>query len=138
MRRNKRESLKLSSNGGGPNAPQIPARLAPFVLKPALLPGEREAEYLALVDAVSAAFLPTDAIEWLWVKDIVDYTWQAQRLRRLKADLIQRGADEALVSAAQAAPRRSEAVSRPANEWDEHIIKWGGHRPSVEPASEDE
>src|SRR5215210_908638 len=98
MRRSKRRSLKLGSNGGGANAPPIPARLAPFLLKPALLPGERQAEYLALVQAISAAFEPSDAVEWLWLKDVVDYTWQAQRLRRLKADLVQRGVDAVLTN----------------------------------------
>src|SRR3954466_13127098 len=78
MRRGKRGPLKLGSKGGEPNAPPIPARLAPFLLKPALLPGEREAEYLALVQAISAAFEPSDAVEWLWVKDVVDCAWQAE------------------------------------------------------------
>src|SRR3954468_10686840 len=78
MRQGKRGPLKVGSKGGGANAPPIPARLAPFLLEPALLPGEREAEYLALVHAISAAFEPCDAVEWLWVKDVVDYTWQAE------------------------------------------------------------
>jgi hypothetical protein len=32
---------------------------------------------------------PQDVIEWLWVKDVVDLSWEILRLRRLKIDLIE-------------------------------------------------
>src|SRR3954447_4328701 len=131
MRQGKRRPLKLGSKGGGANAPPIPARLAPFLLKPALLPGEREAEYLALVQAISAAFEPSDAVEWLWVKDVVDYTWQAQRLRRLKADPIRRGADTVLTNispsrAERARDAAAEARLRDADEAPDEVLKQYG------------
>src|ERR1019366_1348925 len=31
-----------------------------------------------------AAIRPTDAIEWIWLKDLVDLIWEARRLRRVK------------------------------------------------------
>jgi len=32
---------------------------------------------------------PQDVIEWLWVKDVVDLSWEILRLRRLKIDLVE-------------------------------------------------
>src|SRR5262245_29705237 len=32
---------------------------------------------------------PQDIIEWLWVKDVVDLSWEILRLRRLKIDLVE-------------------------------------------------
>jgi hypothetical protein len=32
---------------------------------------------------------PQDVIEWLWIKDLVDLSWEILRLRRLKRDLVE-------------------------------------------------
>ena len=32
---------------------------------------------------------PQDVIEWLWIKDVVDLSWEILRLRRLKIDLVE-------------------------------------------------
>jgi hypothetical protein len=32
---------------------------------------------------------PQDVIEWLWVKDVVDLSWEILRFRRLKIDLVE-------------------------------------------------
>jgi len=32
---------------------------------------------------------PQDVIEWLWLKDVVDLSWEILRLRRLKIDLVE-------------------------------------------------
>jgi hypothetical protein len=37
---------------------------------------------------VTAAVEPADVIEEFWVRDVVDLTWEALRLRRLKAELL--------------------------------------------------
>ena len=52
---------------------------------PQLLTGESEAAYRALFWELHAAVAPKDAIEELWVHDIVELVWENLRLRRLKA-----------------------------------------------------
>jgi hypothetical protein len=32
---------------------------------------------------------PQDIIEWLWIKDVVDISWEIWRLRRLKIELVE-------------------------------------------------
>src|SRR5437667_8695140 len=32
---------------------------------------------------------PQDVIEWFWIKDVVELSWEILRLRRLKIDLIE-------------------------------------------------
>jgi hypothetical protein len=51
---------------------------------PQLLKGESEPAYRALFWEVHAAVAPKDAIEELWVHDIVELVWENLRLRRLK------------------------------------------------------
>lgn len=53
-----------------------------------LLPGEVAADYDRLRAHVSAAVRPTDALEEIWLRDIVDLTWDVVRWRRLKDSLI--------------------------------------------------
>jgi hypothetical protein len=67
-----------------------------FVQRP-LIQGESEEEYDDLLARVTAAVRPTDVIEAMWVKDIVDLVWESQRLRRLKASLLMVARKEALL-----------------------------------------
>lgn len=55
---------------------------------PALLTGESEEEYRALLDRVSQSVAPRDAIEAIYVRTAVDYLWEVQRYRRAIAHLI--------------------------------------------------
>jgi hypothetical protein len=56
----------------------------------------RSAEYDELLARVSAAVNPADILEDIWVRDIVDLTWEAWRYRRLKAALMAISAHKAL------------------------------------------
>ncbi len=71
---------------------QGPAEQTPtkwnFFGPPPLLEGEDSAAYDGLLARVSGAVEPTDIIEEIWIRDIVDLEWEVQRLRRLKAQLI--------------------------------------------------
>src|SRR5271166_5793861 len=60
------------------------AKIAPAPL----LPGEQEADYLALVVRIVAVAQPRDAIEELLTRDVIDLSWEILRLRRLKAGLL--------------------------------------------------
>jgi hypothetical protein len=70
-------------------------RSASFGPRP-LINGENSAEYDALLTRVSAAVHPADILEDIWVRDIVDLTWEAWRYRRLKAELMAINAHKAL------------------------------------------
>jgi hypothetical protein len=61
-----------------------------------LIQGEDEADYDDLLSKVTTAVAPTDVIEAMWVKDIVDLMWESQRLRRLKASLLMVARDKAI------------------------------------------
>jgi hypothetical protein len=60
-----------------------------YLGRPVLLEGEDEATYDRLLAKVTAAVRPADIIEEFWVRDVVDLMWEALRLRRLKANLLQ-------------------------------------------------
>jgi hypothetical protein len=68
---------------------------APFG-PPPLIDGENSAEYEELLARVSATVKPTDILEEIWVRDVVDLVWEAWRLRRLKAALMMANAHKGL------------------------------------------
>lgn len=55
---------------------------------PALLDGEDSAAYDELLARVSGAVNPSDILEEIWVRDVVDLNWEILRLRRLKSQLL--------------------------------------------------
>jgi hypothetical protein len=55
---------------------------------PPLLEGEDSAAYDALFIRISTAVKPTDALEDIWVRDVVDLQWDLLRWRRLKVNLM--------------------------------------------------
>jgi hypothetical protein len=68
----------------------LPDRSRPLVLfgPPPLLEGEDAAAYDELLTQVSTDVKPTGTLEDIWVRDIVDLTWEMLRLRRLKVSLM--------------------------------------------------
>ena len=61
----------------------VALQLLPFG-PPPLLEGEDATAYDDLLARVSTAVKPTNIIEDIWVREVVDLTWEALRLRRLK------------------------------------------------------
>jgi hypothetical protein len=57
---------------------------------PPLLSTEDPKVYADLLSQVARAARPRHMLEWIWVRDFVDLTWEAQRLRRYKVMLIER------------------------------------------------
>lgn len=53
-----------------------------------LIDGENPADYEAFHDACLSAIKPKDAIEQIWLRDFIDYSWESLRLRRMKVALI--------------------------------------------------
>jgi hypothetical protein len=72
---------------------QIPADIEELWGEPALLSFEDPEIYRKLLLKILADVKPTDAIEWMWLKDIADHSWEIRRLRRLKVHLIERRHD---------------------------------------------
>jgi len=54
---------------------------------PPLLRGEDDSAYYTLMDNFAKLVEPKDLMEWWWVKDMTDHTWEIRRLRRLKVVL---------------------------------------------------
>lgn len=67
-----------------------------FFGPPPLLEGEDPAAYGELLARVSGAVGPSDILEEIWVRDVVDLVWEALRLRRLKSGLIDSSIHEGL------------------------------------------
>jgi hypothetical protein len=66
-----------------------------FAVAPApLLPGEEGSDYKTLAARIVGAAAPRDAIEDFLVRDVVDLTWEALRLRRLKAGILKASMSE--------------------------------------------
>jgi hypothetical protein len=69
---------------------QIPAAVAELWGKPPVLPHEDPEVYNKLWLEIAKSIGPTDFIEWLWIKDILDLSWEIRRLRGFKAGLVQK------------------------------------------------
>jgi len=62
-----------------------PAELLGLWENAPLLATEDLEHYQQLLDVLAREVVPSDLIEWLWIKDIADLTWEVIRLRRFKA-----------------------------------------------------
>ena len=56
-----------------------------------LLEGEDRAAYIGLLEEVRRQVVPKDAIEKIYVRDVVDLTWELMRSRRIKVALLHKG-----------------------------------------------
>src|SRR3954452_12204679 len=55
---------------------------------PILLEGEDPAQYKALADHFRGYIEPRDFLEFMWVHEIINYTWESVRYRRAKTSLL--------------------------------------------------
>jgi hypothetical protein len=60
----------------------------PFFGPAPLLAGENAADYDEFLEQVVATVKPTGILEQIWARDFVYHEWEAGRLRRLKATLV--------------------------------------------------
>jgi hypothetical protein len=81
----------LTIPSGGPHQ-----QTAAFAGPPPLIAGERSAGYDELLARVCETLQPSDVLEQIWTRDIVDLAWEVFRLRRLKADLMSAAAWEGM------------------------------------------
>jgi hypothetical protein len=62
--------------------------IADLLGPPPVILGEDARKFEELQARITAAVKPQEAIEEIWVRDVVDLTWEVLRLRRLKASLL--------------------------------------------------
>jgi hypothetical protein len=76
--------------------------------KPLLLEGEDPEAYDRLFLAIDQSVQPADALEEIWVRDLVDATWEVERLRGAKSSLLRanayKGLEELLKPLVEAGP----------------------------------
>jgi hypothetical protein len=74
----------------------IPPDVQALFGDPPLLRGEDDGLYHTLMERFAKLIEPKDMIEWWWVKDMTDHSWEIRRLRRFKVLFleIQRDLDE--------------------------------------------
>jgi hypothetical protein len=70
---------------------KLPASVRLLCGNPPVLSSEKRRDYESVFCYIADCVKPTDFIEWLWLKDIVDHTWEIRRLRRFKNQLIEIG-----------------------------------------------
>jgi hypothetical protein len=80
---NKSEKLIVRYPGSVP--PDIQALFG----DPPLLSTEDPHLYWEMLDRFAGSVEPRNVIEWLWIKDIVDLSWEIARLRRYRALLLE-------------------------------------------------
>jgi hypothetical protein len=72
----------------------VPAEVQALFGDPPLLRGEDDALYYTLMDHFTKLVEPMDIIEWCWVKDMTDHTWEIRRLRRFKVLFVELQRDQ--------------------------------------------
>jgi hypothetical protein len=93
-----------------------PKELEPLFDDPPLVGRERREEYDAFFSAIARAEIPSDAIDWILLKDLVDLAWEIRRERRIKMEIIKISQTEVvcdlLKSTFDKADRLGSAVNR--------------------------
>jgi hypothetical protein len=81
-----------------------PSDLGSLLTRRPVVLGENEDDYDDLLSKVTVAIKPTDIIESLMVKDITDLAWEAQRWRRLRAEMLTQAGQSALEELLRSTP----------------------------------
>ncbi len=63
-------------------------KIAELCGPPPITPIEPPLEYNRLILRFIREIKPTDVVEWIWIKDIVDLIWESRRLRKVETLLI--------------------------------------------------
>jgi hypothetical protein len=67
----------------------MPTHLNALLGESPVIRGESQAEYDQLICSIAEAIEPTNAIEWMWVKELADTTWEVRRAQRARTKLIE-------------------------------------------------
>jgi hypothetical protein len=89
-----------------------PTRLTLFG-PPPLLEGEDSSAYDELLARISGTIKPADVLEEMWVRDVVDLSWENFRLRRLKSNLLNANAHRGLKTVLESITSPAVAILLP-------------------------
>ena len=67
----------------------IPSDILEFFGKPPVLKSEDPQAYIKFLNKLAAEVEPTDQIEWLWLKDIADLSWEILRYKIFKVSILE-------------------------------------------------
>lgn len=101
-----RKLPSVASTAQRPAVAALDSQLLEILGPPPILESESLDNYNALYDRVRSAVAPADIIEELWVRDVVDLSWDLLRLRRVKSKIF-----------ATQAHRGVRAILAPLNEY---------------------
>ncbi len=71
-----------------PGGAAQPLTTLPLLGAPPLIKGENARSYDELLARISATLQPTDSLEEIWIRDVVDLVWETFRMRRMKASMM--------------------------------------------------
>jgi hypothetical protein len=74
----------------------LPTQYADLFGNPPTLPHEDNGAYYRLVEELTKATTPADLIDWMWIRQIADLTWDILRMQRTKTGVIQNSLHESL------------------------------------------
>lgn len=89
MKRERLERPRLVVDDGRPIKHVIPPHIAELLGPPPLLKGESVKSYRAMLTTFAEDVNPKTFLEWSWVKDLTDHTWQIRRLRCLAVRIVE-------------------------------------------------
>lgn len=98
-------SLSRKSRG------EVPADLFDFLDNPPLVGDETAEDYRNFFGAIVAGLKPVDAIDWLYVKDVVDLSWQIRRERAVLVSVVKSFQTEVVRDLLKATADASDALS---------------------------
>jgi hypothetical protein len=93
------------------SAINAPKEIQRFLEDPPLVGGETLKDYNAFFAAIAASVKPTDAIDWLFTKDIVDLSWHIRRERTIIADVVKLAQKQIVLALLKATSDASDAES---------------------------
>ena len=76
------------SNEFAPGGASQPLATHALLGAPPLIKGENARGYGALLARICDTLRPSDSLEEIWIRDVVDLVWETFRLRRMKASLM--------------------------------------------------
>jgi hypothetical protein len=93
------------------SAINAPKEVQRFLEDPPLVGGETLKDYNAFFAAIAASLKPTDAIDWLFTKDVVDLSWHIRRERTIIADVVKLAQKQIVLALLKATSDTSGAES---------------------------
>ena len=103
----------MSSPHNGNTQSLIPQDVLLMFGEPPLMAGEDRDGYDAILEKFAEFVKPADPIEFFWIKDLTDHSWEIIKLRRMKTLLIEVRRNEWHANQERSATLREEEAWKP-------------------------